>query len=254
MNSSFTPKFRLDDDVVVITGGTGAIGLATAKAVANLGATVVLIHRGDINRATQALSELPGTQHRAYQASVTESQQLSKVAQKIQTELGGATILINCAGFTQPVPAADLNALTDNLIDDIFIANWRGTFAPIRAFALQLKASGDGLIINLSSIAASSGLGSNLAYAASKAGIDALTKGLAKTLAPDIRVMAVAPGIVDTQFVSGRDESFNHTVGPSIPLQRVGTAEDVAAAITACCTSLRYATGTILIADGGRHL
>ena len=84
--------------------------------------------------------------------------------------------------------------------------------------------------------------------------IDALTKGLAKTLAPKVRVLAVAPGVVDSGFVSGRDASFNAKTGATIPLQRVGTADDVAAAITACCTSLRYATGSIFVADGGRHL
>ena len=167
---------------------------------------------------------------------------------------GGAHILINCAGHTRPVPAADLNALSDELIDEMFASNWRGTFATIRAFAPQLAESGDGVIVNVSSIAGSTGLGSNLAYAASKAGIDALTKGLAKTLAPKVRVLAVAPGVVDSGFVSGRDASFNAKTGATIPLQRVGTADDVAAAITACCTSLRYATGSIFVADGGRHL
>ena len=69
-----------------------------------------------------------------------------------------------------------------------------------------------------------------------------------------MRVLAVSPGVVDSGFVSGRDASFNTKVGATIPLQRVGTADDVAAAITACCTSLRYATGSIFVADGGRHL
>ena len=254
MNSTFAPLDRLDGQVAVITGGTGAIGAATALRLAHLGARIVLLHRGGVEKSADLLKSLPGSGHSAVSASVTNSSELAQAAQTVQQHTSGAHILINCAGHTRPVPAADLNALSDELIDEMFASNWRGTFATIRAFAQQLAESGDGVIVNVSSIAGSTGLGSNLAYAASKAGIDALTKGLAKTLAPKVRVLAVAPGVVDSGFVSGRDASFNAKTGATIPLQRVGTADDVAAAITACCTSLRYATGSIFVADGGRHL
>ena len=254
MSHTFSPLDRLDGQTVVITGGTGAIAGAAAMRLAHLGARIVLLHRGGPEKSAALLQSLPGTGHGAVSASVTHSHELSAAAQQVQQAFGGAQVLINCAGHTQPVPASDLEGLTDALIDEMFASNWRGTFAAIRAFAPQLAASGDGLIVNISSIAGSTGLGSNLAYAASKAGIDALTKGLAKTLAPKVRVLAVSPGVVDSGFVSGRDASFNTKVGATIPLQRVGTADDVAAAITACCTSLRYATGSIFVADGGRHL
>lgn len=254
MNSTFAPLDRLDGQVAVITGGTGAIGAATALRLAHLGARIVLLHRGGAEKSADLLRSLPGSGHSAVSASVTNSSELAQAAQTVLQQTSGAHILINCAGHTRPVPAADLNALSDELIDEMFASNWRGTFATIRAFAPQLAESGDGVIVNVSSIAGSTGLGSNLAYAASKAGIDALTKGLAKTLAPKVRVLAVAPGVVDSGFVSGRDASFNAKTGATIPLQRVGTADDVAAAITACCTSLRYATGSIFVADGGRHL
>ena len=256
MNDSNTasPLDRLDGQVAVITGATGAIGTAAAQRLARLGARIVLLHRGGAERSRALLRELPGSGHGAVTASVTASEELAHAAEQVRQRFGGAQILVNCAGHTRPVPAPDLNALTDELIDEMFASNWRGTFAAIRAFVPQLQTTGDGLIVNISSIAGSSGLGSNLAYAASKAGIDALTKGLAKTLAPRVRVLAVAPGVVDTGFVPGRDADFNARIGASIPLRRVGTADDVAAAIAACCTSLRYATGSIFIADGGRHL
>jgi 3-oxoacyl-[acyl-carrier protein] reductase len=251
---SFAPRERLDGEVAVITGGTGAIGRVTAQRMAALGARVVVLHRGHADDARSLIETLDGSGHLAVSASVTDSASLAAAADTVQQATGGATILVNCAGFTRPVPAADLAALTDALIDDIFAANWRGTFAAIRAFEPQLKLAGEALIVNVSSIAAFSGLGSNLAYAAAKAGVDALTKALAKTLAPRIRVLAVSPGVVDTPFVPGRDAGFNDKVGPTIPLKRVGVADDVAAAIVACCTSLRFATGSIFIADGGRHL
>jgi 3-oxoacyl-[acyl-carrier protein] reductase len=249
------PRDRLDGEVAVITGGTGAIGAVTAKRLAALGSRVVLLHRGPAQQAAALLDELGGAPHFAVTASVTDSASMASAAAAVEEKAGGATILVNCAGFTRPVPAADLDGLTDELIDDMFATNWRGTFASIRAFAPQMASSAGGsVVVNVSSIAAFSGIGSNLAYAAAKAGTDALSKALAKTLAPRIRVLAVSPGVVDTAFVPGRDAGFNEKVAASIPLKRVGTADDVAAAIVACCTSLRYATGSILVVDGGRHL
>ncbi|MGA0611760.1 SDR family NAD(P)-dependent oxidoreductase [Caldimonas sp. KR1-144] len=251
---TFAPRDRLDGRTAVITGGTGAIGAATAQRLAALGARIVLLHRGADADAQPLLAELPGHGHFAVTASVTDSASLGAAAQTVRERAGGASMLINCAGFTKPVPAADLDALDDALIDEIFAVNWRGLFAGIRAFAPLLREGEESVIVNVSSIAGLSGQGSNLAYAAAKAGTDALTKSLAKALAPRIRVLAVSPGVVDTPFVPGRDAGFNDKVGASIPLKRVGVADDVAAAITACCTSFVYATGSIFIADGGRHL
>ena len=251
---SFAPRDRLDGETVVITGGTGAIGAATARRAAALGARVVLLQRRPAAEAAPVLQALAGSGHFAVTASVTDSASLAAAAEEVKARTGGASVLVNCAGFTKPVPAADLEGLTDALIDEIFASNWRGTFAAIRAFTPQLKGRGDALVVNVSSIAAFTGQGSNLAYAAAKAGTDALTKALAKSLAPQVRVLAVSPGVVDTGFVPGRDAAFNDKVGATIPLKRVGTADDVAAAVIACCTALRYATGSILVADGGRHL
>jgi 3-oxoacyl-[acyl-carrier protein] reductase len=163
-------------------------------------------------------------------------------------------VLVNSAGFTRPVPHGDLESLTDELIDRMFAVNWRGQFATIRAFAPLLKASGDGLIVSVSSIAGSTGAGSSIAYCAAKAGIDVMTKSLARVLAPEIRVMAVSPGVVETDFVPGRGPEQNAKIAPSIPMKRVATPEDVAAAIVACATHLAYSTGGVIDVDGGRRL
>jgi 3-oxoacyl-[acyl-carrier protein] reductase len=214
----------------------------------------VLLQRAPAERSQDIVRSLPGAGHGAVVASVTDSAALAAAAESVRANMGGASILVNAAGYTKPVPAGDLDALTDELIDDIFAVTWRGTFAAIRAFLPQLRANGDALVVNVSSIAAYSGLGSNLAYAAAKAGVDATTRALAKTLAPAVRVMAVSPSVVDTGFVPGRDAAFNERMAATIPLKRVGAADDVASAIVACATSLRYATGTVLVVDGGRHL
>jgi 3-oxoacyl-[acyl-carrier protein] reductase len=110
------------------------------------------------------------------------------------------------------------------------------------------------LIVSVSSIAGLSGVGSNLAYAAIKAGIDTMTKSLARALAPDVRVMSVSPGVVATDFVPGRDAAALEKVAPTIPLKRVATADDVGRAIAACATHLTYSTGSLIVVDGGRAL
>jgi 3-oxoacyl-[acyl-carrier protein] reductase len=110
--------------------------------------------------------------------------------------LGRADILVNTAGFTKPVKHGDLDALTDELIDEIMKVNWRAQFAAIRAFRTLLDESGDGLVVNVSSISASTGVGSNIAYCAAKAGLDVMAASLARALAPRIRVLNVAPGVV----------------------------------------------------------
>lgn len=244
----------LSDKVAVVIGGSGGIGAAAAQALAAEGATVVVTWRSGEAAANALVANLPGTGHLARRAVVEDTATLTALAAEVQRALGRCDILVNTAGYTKPVPIGDLDALTDDFIDDMFKVNWRGQFAAIRAFAPLLKASGDGLIVNVSSIAGLSGVGSNLAYAAIKAGIDTMTKSLARALAPDVRVMSVSPGVVATDFVPGRDAAALEKVAATIPLKRVATAEDVARAITACATHLTYSTGSLIVVDGGRAL
>jgi 3-oxoacyl-[acyl-carrier protein] reductase len=117
-----------------------------------------------------------------------------------------------------------------------------------------LRASGNAVIINVSSISAFTGIGSNIAYCASKAALDTMTISLARVLAPEVRVLCVSPGAVATNFVVGRDRAAVEKLAQATPLKRVVEAEDVAAAIMACITHLKTATGTRIVVDGGRHL
>jgi 3-oxoacyl-[acyl-carrier protein] reductase len=167
---------------------------------------------------------------------------------------GRADILVNAAGMTKAVPHRDLDALDDALIDQVFVANWRGPFAAIRAFTPLLRASGNGLVVNISSIAATTAIGSNIAYCAAKAGLDVMASSLGRALAPEIRVINVSPGVVDTTFVPGRDHAWSDKQAATTPLKRIGTPDDMAAAVEACATTLKFATGTVIQVDGGRHL
>ncbi len=253
---SFDPTSRLDGKVAVITGGLGAIGYATARRLAALGATCVLLHRKGDDAAARAAA-LPGggaQRHAAIRADIVDTPSLRKAASVVQAIHGRCDILVNSAGHTQPVPAGDLEALTDELIDDLLRANFRGVFATIRVFAPLLKASGDGLVVNVSSIAGFTGVGSNLAYVAAKAGLDVVGDALAKALAPAVRVVSVSPGAVESSFVPGRGEDFKAKMATTTPLGRIGSPEDVAGAVEALATTMRFVTGTRIVVDGGRHL
>jgi 3-oxoacyl-[acyl-carrier protein] reductase len=242
--------------VALVAGGAGGIGAATSRMLASAGAIVIITHLAterDTAAAKALIADL-GEGHEAYVADVADTASLIVLRSQIEARYGRLDILINAAGFTKPVPHADLDALTDELIDRLLQVNWRGQFATIRTFAPMLKASGDGLVVSISSIAAFTGIGSSIAYCAAKAGIDVMTKALARALAPEIRVLAVSPGVVDTEFVPGRGSDFNDKVKASTPLQRIGEAEDIAAAITACATMLTFSTGHIIQVDGGRAL
>jgi NAD(P)-dependent dehydrogenase (short-subunit alcohol dehydrogenase family) len=255
MPSTFAPTDSLQGRIAVITGGTGAIGLATAKRLAALGARCVLLYNSETAESAAAKAALlPGSGHLCFKAPITDSQLLKSVAAEIEKQCGVVHILVNSAGYTKPVPAADLEALTDELIDDILKVNFRGVISTIRAFMPLLKKSDDGLIVNISSIAGFTGTGSNLAYVAAKASIDVVGDSLAKAFAPFVRVISVSPGVVDSTFVPGRGADFNEKVAGTIPLKRIGTVDDVAAVVQACATTMRYVTGTRIVVDGGRHL
>ena len=247
----------LKDKVALIVGGAGGIGAATARQFAEAGARVVITHRAGRDKAAAAtalLATFAGGKHAAFAADVADTATLIALREAVAARHGRLDILVNTAGFTKPVPHADLEALDDELIDRMFEVNWRGQFATIRSFAPLLKASGDGLIVSVSSIAGTTGLGSSIAYCAAKAGIDVMTKSLARALAPQVRVLAVAPGVVDTGFVPGRGADFNEKTSAKTPLKRVATADDVAAAIVSCATHLTFSTGTTIVVDGGRSL
>jgi 3-oxoacyl-[acyl-carrier protein] reductase len=247
----------LKDKVALIVGGAGGIGAASARQFAEAGARVVITHRGGDDKVAIAkalIGKLPNTGHAAFPADVAETSTLIALREAISARYGRLDVLVNCAGFTQPIPHADLDALHDDLIDRMFQVNWRGQFAAIRTFAPMLKQSGNGLIVSVSSIAGATGSGSSIAYCATKAGIDVMTKSLARALAPQVRVLGVAPGVVDTDFVPGRGADFNEKVSATIPLKRIASADDVAAAIIACATHLTFSTGSTILVDGGRAL
>ena len=193
----------LTGKVAVITGASSGIGAASARLFAEAGARVVLGYNQGADRANAVVESLAGGGHKAIRLPLEDSGEIRKAAAAVREELGRADILVNSAGFTRMVAHHDLEALTDDLIDQVLTANVRGVFATIRAFAPLLRESGDGVIVNISSGAAQSGTGSSMIYAASKAALNTMSLSLARVLGPEIRVIVVAPGMVHTGFVPG---------------------------------------------------
>jgi 3-oxoacyl-[acyl-carrier protein] reductase len=245
---------QLAGKVAVVVGGSGGIGAEICAHLAQAGATVVLTYCKGREAAERILAGLPGKGHWAKQVSVDDSAGLKILAAEVESRHGRCDILVNCAGITRFVPHADLEALDDQLIDDIFRTNWRGAFAAVRAFRRLLHLTRSGLVINISSIAGATGMGSNVAYCASKAALDAMTKSLARALAPEIRVVSVSPGLVDTEFVKGLDQRWRDEQAARTPLKRLATPAEIGAAVLAVATLLPYSNGCIIAVDGGRPL
>ena len=244
----------LEGQVALVTGGAGGIGRAVSGALAGAGASVIIGYSGQADRAVQLAGQLPGSGHQALRVPVDDSPALVEAAASLRATEGRLDILVNNAGITTPVPHADLDGLSDDWIDAILRVNVRGPFACVRAFVPLLRSGGRGLVVNISSVAAVTGLGSNVAYCASKAALDSMTRSLARALAPEIRVLSVSPGWVDGEYAARMPPDVIAAQAARTPLGRIARPEEVGAAVLAAATLLTFTTGTVLPVDGGRPL
>jgi len=170
--------------------------------------------------------------------------------------LGQVEILVNNAAFTRFTQLADLHALNQQDWNRTFSVNVNGTFHCARAVAPMMKSKGWGRIVNISSIAAFTGQGSSIAYCASKAAVLSLTRSLARVLGPEITVNAVAPGLIDTRWIAGRErlEELKASYMRETPLGKVLTPDHVAEAAVSLITSMNLVTGQTIVVDGGKTM
>lgn len=251
---------ELTGRVAIVTGGGTGIGRAVCMRLARAGARAVVVNYSRSAQDAEAtVSELKtlGTDAVAHQADVAGEPAVKRMVAETVERFGGLDVLVNNAGTTHFIPHQDLDALTDSVWDEIISVNLKGTFYCCRAAAPELKKK-SGAIVNVASIAAHRASGSSIAYAVSKAGIVQLTRGLALSLAPEVRVNSVSPGLVSTRWFRSRfgdepaeaqEESFASTT----PLRRIATADDVAQAVIGLLTS-DLVTGQDLVVDGGRNI
>lgn len=240
--------------IALVTGGSGGIGRAISQRLAHDGMTVVVGYHSDRTRAEDTMAALPGGGHTAVQLSVVDPRSLATVAADLADRHGWLDVLVNCAGITRPVAHDDLDGLDDDLIDAIFATNWRGSFATIRALRQLLEAATEPVVVNISSIAGTTGQGSNVAYCASKAALDSLTRSLGRALAPGIRVVSVAPGWVLGEYADRMPAEIIANQRAETPMGRLATPEDVGAAVSAVVHHLPMTTGAVIPVSGGRPL
>ena len=242
----------MDGQIAVVTGGGGGIGSAICRRLAAAGAQVVLTYRYREAKTKAVATSLPGEGHLVIQAPVDSSQAQKRLAEQVADAYGTVDVLVNNAGITRPVPHHDLESLDDDLIDEIFQVNWRGAFASIRALKALLANGNGGVVINISSIAGVTGIGSNVAYCASKAAMNAMTISLGRALAPQIRVVSVSPGWVLGEYAKRVDPVYLQEQIDKTPLNRLATADDVAETVLGVVTMMPFTTGAIIPVDGGR--
>ena len=260
MSDTSTPRpgnqgpYDLNRRVAVISGGSSGIGAATARRLAAAGAVIWAGYNTGIERAEALVASLPGTGHQILHLPITDSAALAKAAATVGAAHGKVDILVNSAAVTRAVRHADLDGLDDALFDQVMITNVRGPFATIRAFRALMKASGDAVIINISSLAAISGTGSSIAYGASKAAMDVMGVSLARVLGPEVRVIGISPSAVNTDFVPGRSRDTVARGAASSALQLLTEADDVALSVYGAIVTMRQTTGTTILVDSGKHL
>jgi len=235
----------------VVTGGSSGIGAATVAALAAEGARVVIGYNQGRERAEALRAGLPGDGHRIARVSLDDPATHAALADLLGRDDGKLDVLVNCAGYTTRIPHNDLDKLDGSLFNEVLVVNAGGTYSIMRALMPLMRRSGNAAVVSVSSVAAFTGSGSNIAYCAAKAAIDTMTLSLARAFGPEVRFLCVSPASVDTDFVPGRSREDLRKKAAGTPLGRAVTPEDVALAVVGCITHLRTATGTRIVIDGG---
>jgi 3-oxoacyl-[acyl-carrier protein] reductase len=246
--------------VAIVTGSGTGVGAATALMLAQRGYDLLINYSKSEREAieSQSACERAGADTLLLRGDVSQDADCKAMVQAVLTRWQRLDALVNNAGISVFGAASSWDAVDPEAFQRILAVNTIGPFQMVRACVPHLKASG-GSIVNVSSIAGSLGIGSSVPYIASKGALNAMTLHLARSLAPDIRVNAVCPGLITSRwFVDGiGQEGFEKVkVGfeRSVPLGRASTPEDVAEAIVWLVDAARSMTGELLLLDGGMHL
>jgi 3-oxoacyl-[acyl-carrier protein] reductase len=241
-------KIDLTGKTAIVTGSTRGIGRAVAQALANSGARVAVVGR-DREKASEVATAV-GNGAMGFACDVTDTTQIAKLVADVEKEFGGVDILVNNAGVTRDNLVMRLK---DEDWDVVMSANLRGAFAAIRAVSRGMMKKRTGRIINMASVVGLMGNKGQANYAASKAGLIALTKSVAKELGSrNILVNAIAPGFIETEMTDAMTPEARAALNGLIPLERLGKPEDIASMVVFLASDhAAYVTGQVLVVDGG---
>ncbi|MDB5959227.1 MAG: Oxidoreductase [Massilia sp.] len=244
--------------VAIITGSSSGIGAATARLFARNGFNIVINYSRDPAPAQAVADECRalGAEVLLIKANVADDNDCRALAKAVDDKWGRADALVNNAGTTRFVDSRDLDGLSAHDFHDIYAVNVIGAFQMVRAIAPLLRANPGAAIVNVSSTASVAGIGSSIAYMASKGALNAMTFGLARALGPAIRVNAVGPGIVETSWLekgigAERYEAARKAFVADSTLAATVLPEDVADACYWLCTGAAKTTGEFILVDSG---
>lgn len=240
--------------VALVTGGGTGVGNATSLLLASKGCDVVVNYSRSVVEAEDTVSQVKklGRNSLAIQTDVSDESSVNAMFRSIDEEFGRLDVLVNSAATTKFVAYDDLDGMKSEIWDYIFAVNVKGVFFCCREAMKRMKQRDAGSIVNVSSISGLTGMGSSIAYAASKASVISMTRSLAISGAPQVSVNAVAPGVVETRWIEGW-ESFTDPHREATPLQRHASPHDVAMAIYGLIIN-PFMTGQTITVDGGRTL
>lgn len=240
--------------VALITGSATGIGKAVACRLAQEGVHIVVNYSKSEKEALETRKEIEalGVRCLLVQTTVSDDQKVRQMVQQTIDTFGRLDILVNNAGVTDFVKHDDLEGLKEEYWDRVMDVNVKGLFFCCRAAQSELKKQ-RGCIVNITSVAGLTGLGSSIAYAASKAAAISVTKSLARVMAPEVRVNSVAPGIVQTRWVQGQEEHVKR-LAEGTPLGKVAGPEDVADVVFSVIAHSHFVTGETIKVDGGMFI
>ncbi|CAM4489935.1 MAG: SDR family NAD(P)-dependent oxidoreductase [Paenibacillus macerans] len=240
--------------VVLVTGGGTGIGRATSLLLGERGAAVAVNYSRSAVEAEETVREIKQAGGRAFaiRADVSRDDEVREMVEQVVRQFGTLDYLVNNASITRYIAMQDLDAVTEEIWDDLLGVNVKGMFNCARAAAPYLREGKQGAIVNVGSVAGMTGKGSSLPYAVSKAAVHGLTKSLAHALAPEIRVCGIAPGAVATRWWEGKEEQMRSLI-THLPLERISPPEEIAQLICAVLEQFSL-TGQIITVDNGQTM